>query len=381
MPVSTRIIPCVFALALLAPVTSAEVGEFKIAPVLPLTAEQQHQLQQLIQTNPRAAELAQLEIDAARATLDRPLTPLRVIHYEGLVNTHPKRIKAVESLRQMSDTARLLRAWQATSDSAFAAKLQQIIIAWADTYEPTGNDVNENKLYPLLVAYLALREQFTAPQQERVEAWVLALGKHHAREAQRSNRLNNRFTKSLRLVVITGRILDKPDWTETARQGAQRFIAASLFPDGTSHDLRERDTLTYHSSALRPLIQLSILLDGKHPDALYHWTSPNGGSVQKSVQYIIPYATGEKQHREWVHSRVDLDRRRAAAGLEKYRIGRLYEPQQATSLLADAVFYEPQLTPLLAQLLDAPHAQLPSWESLVLTSIAQTPVATAQPNP
>ncbi|NCB09764.1 MAG: alginate lyase, partial [Bacteroidia bacterium] len=43
---------------------------------------------------------------------------------------------------------------------------------------------------------------------------------------------------------------------------------------------------------------------------------PNRSSIEKSVEYVIPFATGDKQRKEWTNSKVALDRERAAAGID-----------------------------------------------------------------
>jgi predicted transcriptional regulator len=350
------------------------VGEFHIPAVVPLTEAQRQRLAEQIEAEPRAAVLALTQVEAARRVLDREPQPLEVIHYEGLLNTDFKRIETVAKLDQMADAAMVLRAWQVSGEPAFAAYLQELIVAWADTYQPTGNDVNENKLYPLLVAYLALRDKFDPDTQQRVDAWVREIGQGHLDQAKKSNHLTNRYTKSLRLVAITGRILGESSWVDTARDGAQRFISQSLYADGRSKDLEHRDSLGYHMSALRPLVQLSIVLDGADDEALYYWQSPSGSSIERSVLFVVPYASGEKQREEWTDTKVGLDRRRAEAGLEKYEAGRLFEPKDAVKLLSEAVFYEPQLLPLLAELTGAEDTDLPTFEVMVLRVAGASPI-------
>lgn len=108
-------------------------------------------------------------------------------------------------------------------------------------------------------------------------------------------------------------VANRQEWVDLAHQGAKRFVTESLRPDGSSHDFEYRDTLTYHASALRPPIELAMITDDKGRE-LYTWESPEGGSLKKSVDFVVPYAMGEKTHKEWVNSKVDLDRRRAEAG-------------------------------------------------------------------
>ncbi|MFW5846132.1 MAG: hypothetical protein ACOCXJ_07890, partial [Planctomycetota bacterium] len=166
---------------------SAAVGEFGIRSVVPMTEAQMQSLREIVSEHPEAKALVADITAEAHALLDAEPQPLAVIHYEGLVNTDPKRIATVAKLREMDDVALLLRYWQATGDERAAEALMRFITAWASTYEPTGNDVNENKFVPLFVAYLALRDRFPADNQELVDAWIEDMGTRHARAVKRSN--------------------------------------------------------------------------------------------------------------------------------------------------------------------------------------------------
>ncbi|MEO0587830.1 MAG: hypothetical protein AAF078_09335, partial [Planctomycetota bacterium] len=142
------------------------VGEFDIPDVLPLTEAQVVALRGEVTRDASAAGLAAEVAREAEAILPAEPTPLRVIHYEGLVNTDPRRIATVERLRQMGDVAWLVRHWQASGDPRCVEALTAIVVAWVDTYEIDGNDVNENKLFPMLVAYEALRDGFAPDERD-----------------------------------------------------------------------------------------------------------------------------------------------------------------------------------------------------------------------
>jgi hypothetical protein len=345
----------------------AEVGEFDIRSVVPMSVSQMQALRTIAGSHPEARLLVEGVAEEAAALLDAEPQPLAVIHYEGLVNTDPKRIAAVAKLREMDDVALLMRYWQASGDERAAAALQRFITAWATTYRPTGNDVNENKFLPLFEAYEALRENFPAEERERVDAWVGDMAERHATAVRTSRHFTNRYTKHVRLVALFGLILERDDLLDLARTGIQRFVSESLRPDGSSLDFERRDTLTYHCSSLKPPLELAMLLGEV---ALYDWESADGGSLRKSVDFVVPYATGEKTHKEWVNSKVGLDHRRGQAGLEKYRPGRLFDPESAGELMTYASFFDPGLMPLALALDDSEAERYPDWRLLVHDAVA-----------
>jgi len=299
-----------------------------------------------------------------KSLLDRQPAPLEVIQYEGLVNSDPRRIATVEKLRDMADVARMFRYWQVSGDPEAAKALQRYIRAWTKTYKITGNDVNENKFYPLLSAYDSLRPEFSSSQRDRVDAWVEMLGQHHANAVRNSDHFTNRYSKHVRLTAVCGMILDRDEWIDLAVYGIRRFVTESLFPDGTSNDLKRRDALGYHVSGLTPPLELAMLLSD-HGKSLYAWLSPRGASLKKSVEYVIPYAMGEKVHKEWVHTKVGLDRRRAAVGIEKYQPGKEFEPRQALKLMELAAWFDPHLVRIVQHLSDNNTQRFPTWQTLV----------------
>ncbi len=353
------------ALLIVAPTLWAgDVGDFSIRAVTPLPPAQIERLHALVKEDPEAAEIARAVREEAAPLLDAQPQPLEVIHYEGIVNTDPKRLATVEKLREMDDVALLVRHWQASGDPRAAETLRKFIAAWAETYRPTGNDVNENKLYPLIVAYHHTRDGFADKDRERIDAWLLQLGEMHERAVRESTYFTNLYTKHVRLVAAIGGILGKPEWQATAEEGLKRFVSNSLRPDGTSLDLERRDTLTYHASALRPVIELAMLSGERGPD-LYTWESESGGSIKQSVDYIVPYAMGEKTRKEWTNSKSKLDHDRAAAGLEQYRQGRLYEPKDAIEVMQEASYFDPELKRVVFHLIGSDAKRFPTWQMLV----------------
>lgn len=368
-PIAVVLVVCLgVPLAHAADQDSKVAGEFTIPDVSPLEPAQLDQLRELIRSNDGAKLIADQTRQQAAPLLSIEPQPLAVIHYEGLVNTDPRRVATVEKLGQMRAAALLVRAWQASGDPQAALALKRLTVAWSETYRPTGNDVNENKLYPLLIAYAALRDDFSPEDQHRVDAWVERLGVLHLAAVQDSTHFTNRYSKHVRLLALAGLILGREAWLDESREGVKRFVRESLRADGTSRDLELRDSLGYHASALRPPLQLAMLSGAKGRD-LYRWTSESGGSLNRSVEFLVPYAMGEKVHHEWVDTKVDLDRRRAAAGLEKYRTGKTYDPYDALKVMEAASFFDPQLMTVVRHLTDDSTKQFPTWTTLTHASV------------
>ena len=344
--------------------SNSDPGEYAFKAPLPLTAAEIQALRRIVDTSPEAKALASAIAQEARKFMLADPQPLQVIRYEGRLNTDPGRIADVEKLRTLSGVATLTEYWQASDDPKAAGKLRDHIRAWAETYQPTGNDVNENKLLPLFVAYHSTRSTFTEREQSTIDDWLTRIGELHARADARDSGGGNRYTKSVRLLAVLGMALNRPEWIALAREGIGKFVSSSLYGDGTSEDLRSRDTLTYHASALSPVLDLAMLL-GEDGQSLYTMTGKNGGSLKKSVDYLIPYATGERTREEWVNSKSSIDQRRAEAGIAHYTRGQLYDPGNAVGLLSKASFFDPALIPVVIKISGGDAGHYPNWQTVV----------------
>lgn len=350
---------------------ASDPGDLVIRDVLPLNAAERRTLRQLLESSEEARELLKEKQDRLASLPQLPPRPLREMVYEGRLNTDPARIATVEHLQDMDRTAAWLEVWQATNDPALARSLQVMIVAWSGTYLPTGNDVNEGKLVPLLVAYEALRADFPAEERARVDEWVRALASPHFIVIRKhSLATGNRYAKRLRLVALAGLILGESQWKEAAEAGLRALVERALYAGGTSHDLHERDTLTYHTTTLRPLLDIALLAR-RNDRNLYEWEASSGGSIKRSVDYVRPYASGEKTREEWKNSRVELDRRRAAAGIAHYHAGSLYEPRQALPLLEAAELFDPSLGALVAALSNQHERRFPTWRTVLNAALRQ----------
>jgi hypothetical protein len=352
--------------------SAEEVGEVTIRDVLLLSPAQRAELARVVNSDPEARALLEIRLKEARRRLDKQPRPLAVLHYEGLVNTDPRRLETVKHLEDMDDAALLLEVWQATSDTAVSEKCRQYVRAWAATYRPTGNDVNENKLQPLFTIYEAMRAGFAPQERRRIDRWLSDIAEKQIAQGKRPEaRRTNRHTKRMRIVATIGLALHRLEWLDYARSGFKEFVTQNLYADGTTFDLKHRDTLTYHCSALEPLVALAVLAT-RNGQNLYTWTSPTGSSLKKAVDYVLPYADGSKQRREWTHSQVELDRRRAAAGLKEYQPGSLFDPKYARSLLEEASFFDLALVPLVTKLAGRKATHYPTWRMVVNEACRRT---------
>ncbi len=323
-------------------VTSA-FGQINTGIVI-LNQEEQARFRGLLENNTEVRAL----FDSIRVRADNhlsvPAHPIPVIYYEGLLDTDPDRVASVESLLDINRLIDMLYAGYGSDPEDYAPKTKEIVLAWARTYLPDGNTINEHKLTPLFWSYYLHRDAFSKEEQKDVESWLYEIALKEMGRVRTPN--NNWQSKRLKIVGLIGGILGNSTMRDFVLQGIKSYIGSSYFPDGTSVDLKHRDALSYHVSGIEPLLDIFINFQ-VFSDAydLYDYTSPSGSSVEKAIAYVMPFVKGEKVHEEWVNTQVQLDKERAAAGLEKYQPGKLFQPEQARPMLRWAVYYHPEYMP------------------------------------
>jgi hypothetical protein len=347
--------------------SSGVKAEVSIRQTIILTQQEQKSLARLIRENQSARKLWLQLKKEAEAVMDDSPDPLSVIHYEGLLDTDPKRVRTERSLEDMDKVALLLFAYYASHDERYAQKAKEYILAWSKTYKATGNPINENKFEPLIHSYSVMRSIFNEREKRIVGGWLRGIA--DAEVANKSIPMNNWEAKRIKLVSLIGLILESKEYVEFADRHFKAYVEVALNGDGTTLDLMERDALGYHVSGLKPLMVYGITLEQFGPDTGFDpftYQNSSGGSIEKSVEYVNPYALGEKVHKEWINTKVELDKKRAEAGLEKYQPGTHFKPEQSREMYELAYFYNDRYLKIINEIKPSEGGEYHSWFFLLL---------------
>ena len=297
-------------------------------------------LRGVIAGNDRAGQLYDSIITLAYQHLSESPRPLKQLHYEGILNNNPDRVDTRKSLEDMDKVINLIYTSYGQDQASLGEKVKEFVLAWANTYQPTGNTINENKFVALFWGYHFFQSRFSEAEQAIVRSWMTHIAERQMNRARTHN--NNWQAKRHKIIGIVGCVIHNDSLMSFAQKGFEEYINTAYFPDSTNTDLRQRDALSYHISGLKPLVSASVNLTAFDSEFdLYHYTAPSGASVQKSVAYVVPYALCKKTHQEWVNTTVELDKERAAAGLAQYQPGTLFEPKKAVRLFEWASYYHP----------------------------------------
>lgn len=353
------------------------MADVYIRTVFPVTSERIQELQDKKASAPALQSLSASLNDKARMKLElsKGPGPLPVIHYQGILNTEPKRQRSEKALEDMDRIGLIYEALTLEENPALVDSLKALILSWVETYIPTGDPINENKLTPLLCAYLSFKTHFSESEQQTVENWVKELVKAH--EEKTDIPQNNWLAKRLLIYAYASLILDQPEYAKKSTEGFKTLVDTMLYADGSSHEIEQRDSLSYHVGLLRPMLLIAIIAKS-YPESfgtedLYNYKSEQGGSVAQSVRFLLPYASGDEIFLQWTNSKVGLDHERAKAGIPAYQPGKPFDPQKALPAFILASSFTVQLEEIIDELLpESEHKLTFEWLRVACQQVRDT---------
>ena len=94
--------------------------------------------------------------------------------------------------------------------------------------------------------------------------------------------------------------------------------------------------MLYHVYILELFITLASVLLKVTQKNYYHFVSPSRASVKESVDFLIPFVSGEKTHAEFANSHVAFEKRCAENKELGYEIGGKYNAKESAPVLLQA---------------------------------------------
>jgi hypothetical protein len=359
----------------------AVAGPFILGPT-PVRAGNAYFPQQAIEVLKARAEI---EADArtflavvarhAEQSMDRPSAAQAVLRIEGHLNSRDAALAAedLQALLAFSVHARLQgspAAWE---------KARQYLLAWARAYTPTGNPIDEEVFCKYVAAYDLLQDGLSLSDRRTVTAFMRALyqrGKAYAaaRPAEMSH--SNWESRHLALASAIAFVLAEPGMSDYVRDRFREQITYNILPGGrlrqllpeavryprladrldepvprgATFDFVQRDAVEYHVASAQGLVMAAWVARQQGLDWL-RVPGAQGQTLLDALDFVAPYATGERSHHEFARSMASFDKEMNRGGL--------FDPRYAQVLLA------------LASALDARYAAyargavLPPFERLL----------------
>jgi len=253
---------------------------------------------------------------AATAALERNPDPLPVVHTEGTLPTLPAYQRALQARTDWSSIAVLASAYAATREPRYLDGYARYLAAWLDVYKINGNPIDETALGDWMLAYRTAGAALPPALAQRMRQFAcdLAVRYTEPQPASRKTSTNNWQSHRVKLAVMSAHVCGKPALIAAAEAVFAAQIQDNLLPSGETIDFAERDAIHYVVYSVEPLLE-AALFARPQGRSLFTITGPKGQSISRTLDWLAPYARGDKTHEEFVHSQVRFDAQRAAAGV------------------------------------------------------------------
>jgi len=311
----------------------------------------------------------------AENALQEAPQPIETISTEGRLQGDPIKITTQLSIKDFNKIYALAIAYKMTDQKKYLDKAVIYLKAWAKLNKPAGNPINDTNLDAAIEGYNLIKSVISKEDDAIITNWLKTISSEEFKSfllsQHKETSRNNWHSHRLKIMAeINYTALNDPANQQLIDQLVKNQIAVNLSPDGSSIDFKRRDALHYHVYDLEPLLKLAIVIKEATGFDFYTYQSTNGASIKKSVEWLLPYLTGEKTHGEYVNSTVKFDQDRAINGEPGFKKGTLFEPVAGLKTLALAGYFDSAYDELYQKIKgDAPNNA--DWQLLYRLLILQ----------
>lgn len=359
----------IFACAVIFTISSI----FATAQSISLKDKEVAKLQRLVQSDKSAEKQFNFLLKTADAALQNAPNPIETITAEGRLKGDPLKTASTEALSDMPKIYALAIAYRVKTDDKYLKKATEFLTAWAAKNKPTGDPIDETKMDNAFEGYDLIKDKFSDVDKAAVESWFLAVAKAEMTFPKmtqgKTTAMNNWNSHRLKIVGEIACTLGDDELRKYVLDKLKIQLAANLNPDGTSFDFLERDALHYHTYDLEPLLKLAIVFKRAVNADFYNYETDKGASIAKSVNFLVPFVTGEKTHEEFVNTKVAFDKARAKNGEQAYISGTLFKPAEGIKTISLAAWFNPQLTETVRKAKND-ESKFPNWQ-MVLNEVTK----------
>ncbi|WP_323119351.1 alginate lyase family protein [Burkholderia alba] len=257
------------------------------------------------------------------------------VHTEGTLPHEGLYDQSAEAMKDMELMRNAALAWRVTNQSRYLALVDRFLSAWVATYQPSFNPIDETRFENLILAYDMTASVLPVKTRNATAAFIAKLGNGYVQQIDAQKRplagtwRNNWQSHRIKLIALSAFTLGDRRMMNAAQRLFAEHLADNIKPDGTTYDFEERDALHYAVYDLQPLVTAALAARRFNRNWLRERAS-NGATLAAALNWLEPYARGEKTHEEFVNSPVPFDAKRREAGLPGY--SGQWDPKNATEL-------------------------------------------------
>lgn len=339
------------------------------AQVVSLNSAELKKLKNIVRTDADAQKQWESLLKDADEALSSTPNPADTILTEGILQGDPRKTKTWKSIEDMQKVYALAFAYKITGDKKYLNKTSEFLLAWATRNQPQGNPINDTNLDRIIFAYDLVKKDLSADVNSATITWLTKVGTQQiksfdkAASSKKTTYMNNWNSHRLKEVAEVAWSINDEQLKLWVIDIYKKQISKNLNPDGSSYDFHERDALHYHIYDVDPLMVAATILqrDSNFGDNPYHYKSAEGSSLKGSVDWLVPFFTGEKTHAEWVNSKSSFDKKRAANGEKGYIAGTLFKPVEARTSIALAGYFDDKMLGLYQANINS-KSKYPTWQ-------------------
>lgn len=329
-------------------------------------------LKQLVNTDADAKKAFEPFQATAKTALTEQPNPIEEITSEGMLAGNPDKIKSLKAVEDADKIYALALIYKVENDKACIDKAVEYLLAWARVNKASGDPIDETKLESLYAGYDMIRSDINANAKNQIDSWLktVADGELYSEYAKgdKGTAINNWNSHRLKIIAMIAYAVHDGKYDKLLQQEMAKQIAINLYPDGTGYDFKERDAFHYHIYNLEPLLTAATVIYRATGKDYFNYQSPTGSSIKKSIDFMVPYVTGEKTHGEFLNSNVPFDKARAKNGEKDYQAGALFKPLTGVHVLEQASYFSGKYLAVVKKVVPADSDLKFDWE-LVLNKV------------
>jgi len=291
-------------------------------------------------------------INAQNALTETP-DPIEEILSEGLLEGNPAKTATIKAVADAYKVYSLALVYRLYGDKAYLDKATEFLLAWSNTNKATGDPIDETKLEDMITGYDLVRNQSSPQNKKTIDNWLESVADAELNSASskpgRGTAINNWNSHRIKIIALIAYTIHTKKYDGFITTELEKQLAINLNPDGTTHDFVERDAFHYHTYDLEPLLTTCIAIYRATGKDYFNYQTPNGSSIKKCVDFMIPYMLGDKTHGEFVNSKVPFDLKRAKNNEKGYQAGTLFKPESGLTTLSLAAYFNPDYIPVIKQ--------------------------------
>lgn len=287
------------------------------------------------------------------------------LHTEGTLPHEGLYDQSVEAEKDLDLMRNAALAWRATTDDRFLKLVDRLLYAWVTTYQPSFNPIDETHFEGLILAYDMTASALPVKTRNATMAFLTKFANGYIAQIDAQPRplagtfRNNWQSHRIKLIAMAAFTLDNRKMIAAAQRLFVEHVGDNIEPDGSTVDFAERDALHYVTYDLQPLVT-AALAARRHNRNWLSERAPGGATLAAALNWLTPYALGQKTHEEFVHSTVAFDAKRREAGLPGYSGD--WDPKNAAELFHLAARLDGRYAPIALKLAPTP----PAWLAVCL---------------